>query len=87
MIKQIKEQPMTDTQMLDAILEAYTTLKKTIAAMPNASDKPDMIDSYEREIANLEHAFFTLMDQAVERAWRNATLDEDEALPMEEFLK
>lgn len=78
---------MTDTQMLDAILEAYTTLKKTLAAMPNASDKPEIMDNYEKEISNLEHDFFTLMDEAVERAWRNATVDEDEEIPMDEFLK
>lgn len=55
--------------------------------MLNASERPEIMDSYEKEIANLEHNFFTLMDQAVERAWTNATLDEDEELPMEEFLK
>ena len=78
---------MTDTQMLNAILEAYTTWKKTIAAMPNASDRPEEMDGYEKEIAHLEHDFFTLMDEAVERAWRNEALDEDEEIPMEEFLK
>ena len=78
---------MTDTQMLDAILEAYTTWKETHAAMPNASDKPEMIDGYEKEIANLEHNFFTLMDEAVERAWTNAQPDEDEEIPMDYFLK
>ena len=78
---------MTDKETLDAILEAYTTLKKTLGAMPNASDKPEMLDGYEKEIANLEHNFFTLMDEAVERAWINATFDEDEELPVEEFLK
>ena len=77
---------MTDKQMLDAILEAYTTWKETHAAMPNASDKPEMMDCYEKEIANLEHKFFTLLDQAVERAWTNATVDEEE-IPMEDFLK
>ena len=78
---------MTDKQMLDAILEAYTTLKKTLDAMPNSSDRPDAMDCYEKEIANLEHNFFTLMDEAVERAWTNATVDEDEEIPMEDFLK
>ena len=34
MIKQ-KEQPMTDKQMLDAILEAYTTWKETLGANKN----------------------------------------------------
>ena len=76
---------MTDKQMLDAILEAYTIWTETHAAMHNSSDKPDLIDGYEKEIANLEHNFFTLLDQAVERAWRNATVDEE--LPIEEFLK
>ena len=78
---------MTDTQTLNAILEAYTTWKETRAAVPNASDKPEIMDDYEKEIANLEHNFFTLMDEAVERAWTNAQLDEDEELPVEEFLK
>lgn len=78
---------MTDKQMLDAILEAYTTWKETLAAMPNASDRPEMLDNYEREIANLEHNFFTLMDEAVERAWTNAKFDEDEEIPMEYFLQ
>ena len=78
---------MTDKQTLDAILEAYTKLKETRAAMPNASDKPEIMDGYEKEIANLEYNFFTLMDEAVDRAWTNATFDEDEELPMEEFLK
>ena len=86
MIKPTKGTTMTDKETLDAILEKYTTLKKTIAAMPNASDGPDM-DGYEKEIANLEYEFFTLMDEAVERAWTNATFDEDEELPMEAFLK
>ena len=78
---------MTDKQMLNAILEAYTTLKETLAAMPNASDRPEMMDGYEKEIANLEHDFFTLMDEAVERAWINAKFDEDEEIPMDELLK
>ena len=78
---------MTDKQMLNAILEAYTKWKETRAAMPNASDRPEIMDGYEKEIANLEHDFFTLLDQAVERAWRNTTFDEDEELPMEDFLK
>ena len=78
---------MTDKQMLDAILQAYTTWKKTLAAMPNASERPEIMDGYQKEIANLEHNFFTLMDEAVERAWTNATVDEDEEIPMEEFLK
>ena len=68
---------MTDKQTLDAILEAYTPWKQTLAAMPNASDKPEIMDCYEKEIANLEYEFFTLLDQAVERAWTNATVDED----------
>ena len=87
MIKQIEEQPMNDTQTLNAILEAYTNWKEMRAAMPNSSDKPYILDGYEKEIANLEHNFFTLMDEAVERAWRNATFDEDDEIPMEEFLK
>ena len=78
---------MTDKKMLNAILEAYTTLKKTIGAMPNASDRPEIMDSYQKEIANLEYDFFTLLDEAVERAWRNATFDEDDEIPMEAFLK
>ena len=78
---------MTDTETLDAILEAYTAWKETLAAMSNASDRPDAMDCYEKEIANLEHNFFTLMDEAVERAWTNATFDEDEEIPVEEFLK
>ena len=78
---------MTDTQTLNAILEAYTTWKETIAARPNASDKPDMMDGYEKEIANLEHNFFTLLDEAVERAWTNVQPDEDEDIQMEDFLK
>ena len=78
---------MTDKQMLDAILEAYTTWKKTLAAMQNASYKPDAMDCYEKEIVNLEHDFFTLLDQAVERAWTNATFDEYADIPIEEFLK
>ena len=86
---------MTDKQTLDAILEAYTTWKETLAAMPNAPDRLGMtddecyalMDGYEREIANLEHNFFTLMDEAVERAWTNAALDEDEELQIEDFLK
>ena len=78
---------MTDKQMLDAILQAYTTWKETLAAMPNATDRPEMLDCYEKEIANLEHNFFTLMDEAVERAWTNAKFDEDEEIPMDELLK
>lgn len=78
---------MNDTQMLNAILEAYTKWNETRAAMPNASDKPDVMDCYEKEIANLEHNFFTLMDEAVERAWTNATFDEDEEILVEYFLK
>ena len=78
---------MTDKETLNAILEAYTNLKKTIAAMPNASDRPEEMDGYEKEIANLEHDFFTLMDEAVERAWRNSTFDEDEEIPIDAFLK
>ena len=68
---------MTDKQMLDAILEVYTTWKETLGAVPNASDTPEIMDCYEKEIANLEHKFFTLLDEAVERAWRNAQPDED----------
>lgn len=94
-LKQIKEQLMTDKQMLDAILEAYTNWKETLGAIPNASDRlemtddeyDDMMDGYKKEIANLEHDFFILIDKAVERAWTNATFDEDEEIPMEEFLK
>lgn len=78
---------MTDEQMLDSILDAYTTWKETLGAMPKSSDKPEMMDNYEKEIAHLEHNFFTLLDQAVERAWTNATFDEDEELLMEDFLK
>lgn len=86
---------MTDKQTLDAILEAYTDWKETIEAVPNASDRLDMtddeydamMDGYKKEIANLEYDFFTLMNRAVERAYTNATFDEDEELPMEEFLK
>ena len=78
---------MTDTQTLNAILEAYTNWKETLAAMPDASDRPDAMDCYEKELANLEHDFFTLMDEAVERAWTNATFDEDEEIQMDEFLK
>ena len=78
---------MTDTQTLNAILEAYTKWKETRAAMHNASDRPDAMDCYEKELANLEHNFFTLLDEAVERAWRNATFDEDDEIPMEAFLK
>ena len=78
---------MTDKETLNAILEAYTTWKETLGAMHNASDKPDVMDGYEKEIANLEHNFFTLMDEAVERAWTNATFDEDEEILMEEFLQ
>ena len=87
MIKPTKGTTMTDKQTLDAILEAYTTWKETLAAMPNSSDKPEMRDCYEKETANLEHNFFTLLDQAVERAWTNATFDEDEEILMEQFLK
>ena len=76
---------MTDRETLDAILEAYTNWKETLAAMPNASDKPEIMDNYEREIANLEYDFFTLMDEAVERAWTNATFEEDiDLIPEEE---
>ena len=89
---------MTDKQMLDSILEAYTTWKETLGAMPNSSDMHDltddecyaMMDNYEKEIANLEHKFFTLLDEAVERAWRNAQRDDEdeyEEIPMEYFLK
>ena len=86
---------MTDKQMLDAILEAYTTWKETLGAVPSVSDRLGMtddecyamMDCYEKEIANLEHNFFTLMDEAVDRAWTNATFEEDEELPMEDFLK
>ena len=77
---------MTDKETLDAILEAYTNWKETRAAMPNASDRPEIMDCYEKELANLEHDFFTLMDEAVERAWRNATFDDDEDILVEEFL-
>lgn len=87
MIKTTKGTTMTDRQMLDAILEAYTTLKNTIAAMPNASDKPEIMDCYEKELANLEYDFFTLLDEAVERAWTNATFDEDEEISIEDFLQ
>lgn len=86
---------MTDKQVLDSILEAYTNWKETIGTIPNASDclgmtddeYDAMMDSYKKEISNLEYAFFMLMDKAVERAWRNTTFDEDEEIPMEEFLK
>ena len=78
---------MTDKQILSDILEKYTTLKDTIAAMHNASDKPDAMDGYEKELANLEYDFFTLLDEAVERAWRNEAFDEDEEILVEDLLK
>lgn len=86
---------MTDKQMLDAILEAYTNWKETLGAIPNASDRlymtddeyDAMMDGYQKEIANLEHDFFRLMNEAIERAYTNATFDEDEEIPIEEFLK
>ena len=86
---------MTDKQVLDSILEAYTNWKETIGTIPNASDCLDMtdaeydamMDSYKKEIANLEYSFFMLMDKAVERAWTNARFDEDEEIPIDYFLK
>ena len=56
---------MTDTQTLNAILKAYTKWTDTIAAMSKASDRPDVMDCYEKEIANLEYAFFRLIDKAI----------------------
>ena len=56
---------MTDTQILDAILKAYTKWNETIRAMSKASDRPDAMDCYEKEIANLEYAFFKLIDKAI----------------------
>ena len=78
---------MTDTQTLNAILEAYTNWQETIGEIPEASDYPDMtderydhiLDCYDKEVAKLKNKFFTLMDEAVDRAWRNATFDEDDA--------
>lgn len=78
---------MTDTQMLNSILEAYTNWQEMIGQIPEASDCLDMtdeqydhmIDCYDKEIAKLKHEFLKLMDEAVDRAWRNATFDEDAA--------
>ena len=56
---------MTDTQILDGILKAYTKWNETIRAMSKASDRPDVMDCYEKEIANLEYAFFRLIDKAI----------------------
>lgn len=70
---------MTDTQILDQILEAYTNWQEEIGVLPEEKDCFDMTDfeyvkmtqSYEKEIARLKNEFFALMNKAASGELRN----------------
>ena len=63
---------MTDTQILDQIIEAYTNWQEEIGVLPEEKDCVDMTDfeyvkmtqSYEKEITRLKNEFFALIDKA-----------------------
>ena len=70
---------MTDTQILDQILEAYTAWQEEIGVLPEEKDCFDMTDqeyvsmtqSYEKEIARLKNEFFSLVSKASSGELRN----------------
>lgn len=70
---------MTDKQILESILEAYTNWQEEIGVLPEEKDCFDMTDqeyvamtqSYEKEITRLKNEFFALMDKAVAGKLRN----------------
>ena len=71
---------MTDTQILDQIIEAYTNWQEEIGLVPETSDCLHMTDeqydammeSFNKEIARLKNEFFALIDKAAsERELRN----------------
>ena len=70
---------MTDTQILDQILEAYTNWQAEIGIIPEEKDCFYMTDeqyeamtqSYENEITRLKNEFFALMDKAAYGELRN----------------
>ena len=70
---------MTDTQILESILEAYTNWQEEIGVIPEEKDCFDMTDyeyvamtqSYEKEITRLKNEFFALMDKAASGELRN----------------
>ena len=70
---------MTDTEILDQILEAYIAWQEEIGVLPEEKDCFDMTDqeyvamtqSYEKEIARLKNEFFALMSKAASGELRN----------------
>ena len=70
---------MTDTEILDQIIEAYEHWQAEIGILPEEKDCFDMTDfeyvkmtqSYEKEIARLENEFFELVSKAASGELRN----------------
>ena len=70
---------MTDTQILDQIIEAYIAWQEEIGVLPEEKDCFDMTDfeyvkmtqSYDKEIARLKNEFFALMNKAASGELRN----------------
>ena len=70
---------MTDTQILDQIIEAYIAWQEEIGVLPEEKDCVDMTDfeyvkmtqSYEKEITRLKNEFFALMNRAASGELRN----------------
>ena len=63
---------MTDTQILDQIIEAYTNWQEEIGIIPEVNDcfymtdeqYDAMTESFDKEIARLENEFFSLVSKA-----------------------
>ena len=70
---------MTDTQILDQIIEAYTNWQAEIGVIPEEKDcfymtdeqYDAMVESYDKEITRLKKEFFALMDKAASGELRN----------------
>ena len=70
---------MTDTQILDQIIEAYEDWQGEIGILSEEKDCFDMTDfeyvkmtqSYEKEIARLKNKFFELVSKAASGELRN----------------
>ena len=70
---------MTDTQILESILEAYKNWQEEIGLVPETSDCLHMTDeqydammeSFDKEIARLENEFFSLVSKAASGELRN----------------
>ena len=70
---------MTDTQILDQIIEAYENWQAEIGIIPAEKDCLHMTDEqydammerFNKEIARLKNEFFALMDKAVARKLGN----------------